>query len=637
MKLKSVQICNFRGIKDITLDIDDKVTALIGRNGVGKTSFLDALKIFIKKTSVNTNDFYKYLNDNTEESSNEISIKITLDLTSAHPKELKAYPFLIIYKTLTIKFVTTKTIKPKYIWSGFMNSDFKKYFDTTAPQTKQNHYRKLYEKPSYAKFFGDNNLNENSDDFTVIDDILYKYQKLHLPTTKADYIDPNFKFTINDLLSVTYIRASNTAIVGKDDDNYSDISAINTLISEHWEIQHHNQLADLKNTFTDDVNKLIKRTKYGIAIYDQIKKNIANLVAGININYKRQPAEQQINTPEFTSSIIENKLTLNINEMGQGFQRSYVIATLQALTGSSSTSKNRNKKLQILMIDEPELFQHPNQQKHFCNILNEYAEPGKQVIFSTHSPHFVRLENIDGIRIVIKNDNKIEITNSKIDKILSAIHKNEGKEGYIDRLESFISWLNNNASSTIVEGFFSNAVVLVEGAHDVTALKFIYDRFHNKENETRHAKNITIIPCLGKSKINKFAIMFDKFRIPAYLIWDSDCKHSQESSRLLDLVGYVELSNTNIGIQEKNFSCFNTNMSDYIENTAKQLIKKYPKKKKIIELNKILNQWKAQKFVSNEVLSKILECDPNALDKLKEISNLISKFPPKNYMPFRYP
>jgi putative ATP-dependent endonuclease of the OLD family len=44
MQLRSVTVRNFRGLVDITVDLDD-TTVLIGENNMGKTSFLDALKL----------------------------------------------------------------------------------------------------------------------------------------------------------------------------------------------------------------------------------------------------------------------------------------------------------------------------------------------------------------------------------------------------------------------------------------------------------------------------------------------------------------------------------------------------------------------------------------------------------------
>jgi predicted ATP-binding protein involved in virulence len=45
MKLKSIELVNFRGVERMHLDITERTTALVGVNGVGKSTVLDALAI----------------------------------------------------------------------------------------------------------------------------------------------------------------------------------------------------------------------------------------------------------------------------------------------------------------------------------------------------------------------------------------------------------------------------------------------------------------------------------------------------------------------------------------------------------------------------------------------------------------
>ena len=47
MKVESVELHDFRGIADLTLPIHDNLTVIVGENGVGKTSVLDALSLLL--------------------------------------------------------------------------------------------------------------------------------------------------------------------------------------------------------------------------------------------------------------------------------------------------------------------------------------------------------------------------------------------------------------------------------------------------------------------------------------------------------------------------------------------------------------------------------------------------------------
>ena len=76
MIIKSVRITNFRSLYDVVLHCDD-LTALVGRNGAGKSSFLSALEMFYEATAqVAHEDFY------SEDLSKDIEITVTFsDLT----------------------------------------------------------------------------------------------------------------------------------------------------------------------------------------------------------------------------------------------------------------------------------------------------------------------------------------------------------------------------------------------------------------------------------------------------------------------------------------------------------------------------------------------------------------------------
>ncbi len=70
MLIKSVHIENFRCFRDETLECD-KLTAIVGRNGSGKSSLLSALEVFYDiSASITVDDFYN------KDKSNEIRIRV---------------------------------------------------------------------------------------------------------------------------------------------------------------------------------------------------------------------------------------------------------------------------------------------------------------------------------------------------------------------------------------------------------------------------------------------------------------------------------------------------------------------------------------------------------------------------------
>ena len=78
MKIKQVQIKNFRGIHDITLNLHEKANALMGINGSGKSSILDAID-YLLTPLVNIASENKQIIQHSGNDFPETEIRITQD------------------------------------------------------------------------------------------------------------------------------------------------------------------------------------------------------------------------------------------------------------------------------------------------------------------------------------------------------------------------------------------------------------------------------------------------------------------------------------------------------------------------------------------------------------------------------
>ncbi|MFH1258467.1 MAG: AAA family ATPase [Elusimicrobiota bacterium] len=82
MIIETAHVKNYRCILDESLNCDN-LTALVGPNGCGKSTFLRALDLFYNKTpKVDVGDYYN------EDTSKDISISITFKDLSPRAKEL---------------------------------------------------------------------------------------------------------------------------------------------------------------------------------------------------------------------------------------------------------------------------------------------------------------------------------------------------------------------------------------------------------------------------------------------------------------------------------------------------------------------------------------------------------------------
>lgn len=68
MILKGLKLHNFRGYKNVSLNIDNNISVLIGRNDVGKSTILEALEIFFnaEQVKLDQDDLYVLHDENDE-------------------------------------------------------------------------------------------------------------------------------------------------------------------------------------------------------------------------------------------------------------------------------------------------------------------------------------------------------------------------------------------------------------------------------------------------------------------------------------------------------------------------------------------------------------------------------------------
>ena len=108
------------------------------------------------------------------------------------------------------------------------------------------------------------------------------------------------------------------------------------------------------------------------------------------------------------------------------------------------------------------------------------------------------------------------------------------------------------------EGFFADVVVLVEGEDDRAAIQ----GFANSINHDLDGRGITIIPCFGKTNLDRPLIIFRQLGIPVYVIWDGDYgvknANPEDNKRLLRLLDKPKQDWPDFS--EKSSTCFKVNL-----------------------------------------------------------------------------
>ena len=88
--------------------------------------------------------------------------------------------------------------------------------------------------------------------------------------------------------------------------------------------------------------------------------------------------------------------------MGHGAQRAIQMTLIRHLA-EITKDVSKEGKTNLLLIDEPELFLHPQAIELLRASLKSLSKKGYQVIFTTHSPFMIEQDDIPYTNIVRKN------------------------------------------------------------------------------------------------------------------------------------------------------------------------------------------------------------------------------------------
>jgi len=529
MIIKSMHVKNFRSILDETLHFDN-LTALVGANGSGKSSFLHVLELFkVKQPKITSEDFY---NKNTD---NEIIFSITFtDLSGDAKTQFSKY---VQNDELTVERIfqfSDGKISSTYHGSTLQNPDFTKFRYCTNATLARPEYEELKQKSEYDTFPNWANFEQS---------------KITLSTWEVDHSDQCkrirddgqfFGFTdvalgyLGKYIKLLYIPAVRDASLDSTEGKNSVLTDLINIVVKN-ELMKKEDVIKFQEEFQEKYQKILyeDNIKEISDLSESLTKTLNTYVPDAKIELSWIPLKDfQIPLPSAIANLVEDGYSATVDRTGHGLQRVFIMSLLQHLstineTNAGSTSVSDFPTL-VLIIEEPELYQHPNRQRHIseiCIALSECKVSGVsskiQVVYSTHSPHFVGLDRINQIRLLRKQNNtdglpKItKISSTTIAQLTTELSKYHGgkftEANIVPRLHMIRTpWIN--------EGFFSKCVVLVEGDSDRASILGT----SNALKINLESAGVSVIPCFGKGNLDKVAIIFKQLEIPIYVIWDND-------------------------------------------------------------------------------------------------------------------
>jgi putative ATP-dependent endonuclease of OLD family len=531
MQIRSVEVKGLRSIKSVNIGFHD-VTVLIGGNNAGKSTIFHALRMFFEAApKVNADDFHKRETDKIEiivtfdrltadevaEFGNAVlDGRMTISRTFSNDRESN-----LTYSVLTKVFPEFNAIRSEgnktSLRSAFnaIARDLEIEPATTADQAialmdeweLKNPHR--LERSFLRGFFGAPNVANGK---------LRKKTNLHFIPAVVNVSDETSETKKSPIINLLSDIARQTFENRQEVKDF--LERVQTGFSDLTSPDRFPQLMKVSDVLTAGIRK-----------YYADSRLLADWVPdeGIKVSY-----------PKPVIRVEDGGFTSGLENVGHGLQRAALFSVVEFLaTGATADGDFAFDEAQsdiILLIEEPEIYQHPHKQKiisdafrKLCATHNRQTGIRFQVMFATHSEKFVDISTFHTARVIRRSVDGEDYVHSVSELSVEACSHYFGE--LLDRQPmpeaAFLAKLHI-FSREICEGFFARKVILVEGVTDKAVLEGVY-RSLGRDNLL---EGISIISVEGKTKMDKPFYIFNKLGIPAFAVFDSDRNKRDQRTRI---------------------------------------------------------------------------------------------------------
>lgn len=546
MYIRKIEIENFRQLKSISIDVEEELTLVIGKNNSGKTSILMALD--------------KLLNDK------EISL---YDFNLAFRKEIETKLQSSLIKEDDF---SEFGIKLRLYIEYTDKADLSNINDLIMDLDPNNNMLVLgfeYLIVQYDDYLNFRNTYENEKQKLSFEDIFKEYQKKYFKLYRRTYYfdveqgkidEQNYidlgekKISLQKVINFQYIPAKRNV------QNRESEKALSEQSNKIYQATERNP--EQEKPLEDFKDKIREVNDALSPIYDDIFKGVIEKVkqfGGVNVEESQVKVTSTIGRESLLSAnttVVYTQDDSDLPESYNGLGYMNLINMIFEIEILVHRFLNNFADINLLFIEEPEAHTHPQMQYIFIkNIkdllkdriqVDERGEQNLQYVITSHSSHLVADSDFDDIKYLKKEAGKVTAKNIK-----------QLKEDYALKTEQY-QFLKQYLTLNRAELFFADKAILYEGDTERILLPSMMKKLDIENREQNRTNGI--LPLCSQNislvEVGAYVQIFEKFLefigIKTLVITDIDSGYEQNK---LDQEGNPEkYKNGNIKKETKKCS-----------------------------------------------------------------------------------
>lgn len=454
--LSEITIRNFKSIRNETFELS-AFTPLIGYNNAGKSNMLEAIKWLLRKTALSDSSFH------------DTALPVEMEgvisgITQAILDQLPENQRTSIQPFIIGDLLSIKRVQPQ-------------------PNVGVAQIRLLVKDPANI-----GTANEWRANPTGLDQAIQALfpEPIHIGAMENAEEDVS--------------KSKNTTTIGK------LLAEIIGPIQTSYSTQVQTALDGIKDLLdADGTSRAAELNAFDAAVNGKVE----SFFPGVNIKVHVPTPELKEVFSKGTIKVFENlnPAGRDVSALGHGAQRSIQMALVRHLADIKRDSGEQASNT-ILLIDEPELYLHPQAIEVLRDALKTLSTQGYQVIFSTHSPFMITSKDVGNTLLIRKNDTHGTHKRNSLKAAIPTVVTTAPSQ-----LELIFTLSH---SSNIL---FSERVILAEGTTENRLLPSIIQKVTSR---TIGLHKTALVSMGGSGNTRKAMLVLNTMDIPTKAIVDLD-------------------------------------------------------------------------------------------------------------------